>query len=103
MSFLPHGRIVKKGAFLRYATDRFAFDDGQTIHFFRARGKIRLRAKYVGDIDHGDFRAFNTRGWKSHKHRYQWEHNVIEAEKHKKNRRRKEAGRERPVSIENDR
>ena len=65
--------------------------------------KTRLRAKYVGDIDHGDFRAFNTRGWKSHKHRYQWEHNVIEAEKHKKNRRRKEAGRERPVSIENDR
>ena len=36
------------------------------------------------------WRANRGTGWKEHRHRYQWEHNVIEREKHEKNRLRKE-------------
>lgn len=36
------------------------------------------------------WRANRGTGWKEHKRRRQWEHNVIEREKHEKNRLRKE-------------
>lgn len=54
------------------------------------RGKGITTARFVDDWDWFRYRARHSTGWKEHKHRYQWEHNVIEREKHEKNRLRKE-------------
>ena len=88
MSYPSFGRIIKRGSLLHLATERVAYDDELVSYRFKARGKLRGAASEVGDPDSGDFRAHNTRGWKARKHRYQWEHKVIAAEKRAKKHRR---------------
>ena len=41
------------------------------------------------DWDCFDHRSRHSTGWKEHRFRYQWEHRVLEQEKHQKNRDRK--------------
>lgn len=88
MSNLCFGRTIKRGSLLHLATERVTYDDELVSYRFKVRGKVRASAEAVGDPDSGDFRGHNTKGWKSHKHRYQWEHKVIAAEKRAKNRHR---------------
>jgi hypothetical protein len=87
---LPGGRGPRVGALLRFASFRLSYDSELVSCRFTARAGVRLTAEYANDPDNGDFRARRSRGWKSHKHRRQWEHNLVEAEKRAKNRRRKD-------------
>ena len=89
MSSFHSNRIVKRGAFLRYATAQYCYDDELVHYELRTRGKLLVLADYMRDIDFGEFRADNSRGWKAHKHRRQWEHKVIAQEKRERNRKRK--------------
>ena len=86
-----YGRTLRTGSFIRYAAEQYRYEDEYVCYEVGVRGKLRDRARELGDPDIGDFRADNTCGWKARKHRHQWEHRVLAAEKREKNRRRKAA------------
>ena len=79
-----HGRTLRTGAFLRFAAEEYHYEDEYIRYDVGVRGKLRDRARELGDPDVGDFRADNTCGWKARKHRHQWEHRVLAAEKREK-------------------
>ena len=89
MSVIFGHRHTHKHSILLYADDRPETVPAAVTRSLKARGKVRLKADILRDPDVDDFRGLNTKGWKAHKHAHQWEHNIIEAEKHEKNRRRK--------------
>lgn len=74
---------------LRNASAQFSYNTNYGFFQQNIRGKIRQAAKCANDPDNCIFRARRSKGWKSRKHRYQWEHNYIEADKHEKSRHRK--------------
>ena len=86
MSSFHSGQRIKCGNLLRYATEQFTYTDELVYYNFKARDKVRITANYVGDPDCGEFRADNTKGWKAHKHRHQWEHRLLESIKHSSDR-----------------
>ena len=98
VGYVSHGGIVtghrslRVGNLLRFATEQVAYDSELVSFKLSARGGVRRAAEYANDPDNGDFRARRSRGWKAHKHRYQWEHRVRRAEKRAENRRRKGDG-----------
>ena len=53
---------------------------------WKQRGHRDAAFDMVADWDIPYFRALRSEGWKSHCCRRQWEHRVIEAEKHARNR-----------------
>lgn len=66
-----------------YATERIEIDDCDERIAWRYRPEDRATLIWRWE----DFpRARRTRGWKNRRCRYQWEHRVIEAEKHTRNR-----------------
>ena len=91
-------RTIRSGAFVRFAAEQYRYEDKYVSYDVCVRGKLRDRARDLEDPDITDFRADNTNGWKSRKHRHQWEHRVLAAEKREKNRRRK-AGVDYPGGI----
>ena len=93
-----YGRTLRTGSFIRYAAEQYRYEDEYVCYEVGVRGKLRDRARELGDPDIGDFRADNTCGWKARKHRHQWEHRVLAAEKREKKRRRK-AGVDSPVGL----
>ena len=82
-------RTLRTGAFVRFAAEKYRYEDKYVRYDVGVRGKLLDRARELGDPDVGDFRADNTCGWKARKHRHQWEHRVLAAEKREKNRRKK--------------
>ena len=94
MSSFPCGR--------RFANETVSYDDELVSYRWKARGRFRMAAEYANDPDNGDFRADKTRGWKAHKHRYQWEHKVVFAEKRAKNAGKKGSRRGRNASPGED-
>jgi len=74
---------------LRSVRSESYYDDGRIIYQWVLRGKLVEDARCVGDIDWFEWRARHSTGWKDHKYRYQWEHNVCLKEKHQKNKDRK--------------
>ena len=91
MSSFPHTshQAVKRGNFLRSYAEALVLERELGRDLFHLRGKAHCRAQVLADPDIGDFRADNTCGWKARKHRHQWEHRVLAAEKREKNRRKK--------------
>lgn len=84
------GRKAHTGHIRRHTIrERFYDDDGVLLFRWDPRGKLIDDADCVGDPDWFDFRARHSTGWKEHKGRHQWEHNVREKEKHQKNRARR--------------
>ena len=69
--------------------EKFYDEDGWLLFHWEPRGKLIDDADCVFDPDWFDYRARHSTGWKEHKHRYQWEHNVREKEKHQKSRARR--------------
>ena len=53
---------------------------------WKLRGHRDEAFDMVADWDIPYFRARHTEGWKNRRCRHQWEHRVIEAEKHARNR-----------------
>lgn len=70
-------------------TENFYDDEGRLLFRWVPRGKLIEDALCVSDLDYLWWRGHHSTGWKEHKHRHQWEHNVCEKEKHQKNRARK--------------
>ena len=70
----------------RVRKETFYDDDGRFLYQWVSRGKLVEDAECVGDIDWFEWRARHSTGWKDHKYRHQWEHNVCLKEKHHKNR-----------------
>ena len=89
MSSFPHTshQAVKRGNFLRLYAEALVLEKELGRDLFHVRGKQRYRAQVLADPDIGDFRADNTRGWKAHKRAHQWEHGVLEREKHARSRK----------------
>lgn len=83
-------RHAHLGQLIRYAAEPVVFEEDGIFHVWRARSKMR-DAAWLAIVDWDcPWRANRGTGWKEHKRRRQWEHNVIEREKHEKNRLRKE-------------
>ena len=89
MSSFPHTshQAVKRGSFLRSYAEALVLERELGRALFHLRGKERCRAQALADPDIGDHRADNTRGWKAHKRAHQWEHGVLEREKHARSRK----------------
>ena len=64
-------------------------DEDELICRWKPRGKLLTTKSYVTDWDWFVWRSKHSTGWKEHKYAHQWEHNVREQEKHRKNRARK--------------
>lgn len=89
---LCHARgKARAGAYLRNYFDRQSFydDEDNLIFHWIPRGKLITTANEMIDYEFFAYRARHSTGWKEHKCRHQWEHNVREKEKHQKNRDRK--------------
>lgn len=70
------------GRLIRYATAEVHYEDNKYTVRIRPRGRdLELRF-----CSWDDFYRNGTAGWKSKKHRYQWEHNVVTKERHKRNK-----------------
>ncbi len=62
------------------------YQDGSFSYEWKVRGN---KFKVMGDLEDRDYTCYRARcsfGWKNSHHRRQWEHRVIEAEKHARNR-----------------
>lgn len=83
------GRKARSGAFVRLA---FEICDDEGLGIVRGnmlRSAMLNTAREMIDWDFNDIRAAGSSGWKSRKHRHQWEHRVVEAERHAANRLRR--------------
>ncbi|MDO5133793.1 MAG: prealbumin-like fold domain-containing protein [Eubacteriales bacterium] len=85
------GRKGCAGALVRAAVEEKYYDDeGCLIYHWKPRGKQLETLLILGDFDFlYEGRSRNSTGWKEHKCRHQWEHNLREQEKHQKNHSRK--------------
>ena len=84
------GQRARGGHLIRLnKSENFYDDEGRLLFRWVPRGKLIEDSECVRDPDWLWWRAHHSTGWKEHKHRYQWEHNVCEKEKHQKNRARK--------------
>lgn len=82
---------ARAGAYLRDFYERVRYFDNKDHLVFQwmPRGKLLRNAQIMVDWECFDHRARHSTGWKDHKYPCQREHNVIEREKHEKNRLRK--------------
>lgn len=87
-------RDVNLGRLARYANAEVHYEDNDYSVDILPRGRDRLFRFVWWD----DFIDVRSAGWKSHKHRHQWEHNVVEREKHKKNKARKANRKGEPIN-----
>lgn len=88
------GQRGRYRAILRAAEPVTLYDEEDNVcgRMMPRKGTLNT-ARYVRDWDWFRCRARHSTGWKEHKQRYQWEHKVLEREKHEKNRLRKERKR----------
>lgn len=70
------GRRGRTGFYRIAVREAFYDEENQVFFTWVPRGKILTTAKLVGDWDYFDDRARHSTGWKEHKYRRQWEHNV---------------------------
>ena len=86
----PWGRHSKLGHLYRNEAEPWVIEEDGIFFVSAARDKVRMRAAEIIDWDVGSWRGRRSAGWKNRKNRRQWEHNLIEREKHEKNRLLKE-------------
>lgn len=65
------------------------YDDGRFHYEWKARGHMDVDVSLLTDWDYVAEGTRRSTGWKSRRHRRQWEHNVVERDKHDAHRRRK--------------
>jgi hypothetical protein len=84
-TFCTYRNHVKYGQTIRNFSQTEEYADEKFEVKIRPKFKNRVLIGYWWD----DFMRQGSTGWKQHKHKKQWEHRVIEKEKHNRNKQRK--------------